>query len=167
LTDGLNAPGRMVVQRLDCGGAGVFTVSIEVFSPRNTANRLFTEQRRLTGMAGADDVESQPVDVPGSPAGAWRLFARTNPVRIAATTLWIEGKPATLGLMARAHQAWRSVAGSRYSPVLVVVMPERALEDTDMFGRRRLAESLVTFLRSQPGLPGLITRISGSAPVKG
>ncbi|HTI80367.1 MAG TPA: exosortase A, partial [Acetobacteraceae bacterium] len=166
LTVGLDAPGRMIVQSFDCG-QGPVTLSIEVFSPRSIASRMLAEQRRLTDVIGADDVQSHPLSVPGSPQGSWRLVARTNPNRVAATSLWIDGKPAELGLVARARQAWHSIAGSAYSPVLVVVTPAHNPDDASLLARQRAAHAIAQFLESQPDLDTLIARLSGPAQVKG
>lgn len=165
LTEGLDAPGRMIVQRFDCE-QGLIALSIEVFSPRSTASRLVAEQRRLTEVEGADDVQTDRLTVPGSPPGAWRLVRRTKPDRVAATSLWIEGKPAQIGLMARARLAWRSIVGSRYSPVLVVVSPAHEVEDANQVALQQAASSITDFLRSQPGLMALIARLSVPASVK-
>ena len=73
LTPGLDTPGRVMVQRFDCG-EGPVTFTVEVFSPRTTAARLVGEQRRLTGMFESEDVEARALSVPGSPQGAWRLM---------------------------------------------------------------------------------------------
>lgn len=167
LTDGLDTPGRVIVQHFNCGH-GVLTLMIEVFSPRSTANRMLNEQRRLTEIEGAEDVQSTSLNVPGAPAGAWRMVERTSPARIAATSLWIEGQTARLGLAGRAEQAWRSIVGSRLSPILVVVRPE--IGGNAEPGPAWLAQgraSIAAFLGSQPALADLITRLSNSAPVKG
>lgn len=165
LTEGLDAPGRMIVQRFDCG-EGLVMLSVEVFSPRTTASRLAAEQRRLTEVVGADDVQTSQLNAPGSPAGTWRLIRRTKPDRVAATSLWIDGKPAQLGLVARAQQAWRSIVGSRYSPVLVVVAPANDVEEDNQAALQQAASSVADFVKSQPGLTALIVRLSAPAAVK-
>ena len=167
LTDGLDTPGRMIVQHFDCGH-GVVALMIEVFSPRSTANRMLNEQRRLTEIEGAEDVQSSTFTVPGTPAGTWRLVERTSPARLAATSLWIEGQAARLGLMGRAQQAWRSIVGSRFSPVLVVVRPEiGANPDPGPAWLAQARASIAAFLGSQPALSDLIARLGSPAPVKG
>ena len=165
LTLGLDAPGRMIVQRFDCGQVPV-TLSIEVFSPRSVPSSMIGEQRRLTEVVGADDVRSSGVSVPGSPPGAWRLVERKDPYRVAVTSLWIDGRPAELGLAARARQAWHSIVGSRFSPVLVVATPAFDRRDVSLVDLERGARSIVDFLQSHPELATLIARLSGPAPVK-
>jgi exosortase A len=165
LTVGLDTPGRMIVQRFDCG-QGPVVLSIEVFSPRSIASRFIGEQRRLTEVVGADDIRSIAISVPGSPPGAWRLVERQDPNRVAATSLWIDGRPAELGLVARARQAWHSIVGSRFSPVLVVVTPAYDKPDVSLAALEGGARSVADFLQSQPEIATLITRLSEPAQVK-
>ena len=120
LTADLDTPGRIIVQRFDCG-EGPVTFITEVFSPRSTAARLIAEQRRLTGLSEGDDVETHSLSIPNSPQGAWRLMEAVKSPRIVATSLWIDGQPAQFGLRARARQAWRSLFGAQFQPVLMVV----------------------------------------------
>lgn len=166
LAVGLDAPGRMIVQRIDCG-PGPVQLSIEVFSPRSATSRMLAEQRRLTDVIGADDVQSHPLSVPGSLPGTWHLVARTNPNRVAATSLWIDGKPAQLGLVARARQAWHSIAGSPYSPVLAVVTPADAPDDAGLPVPQDAARAIAQFLQSQPDLDAFLSKLSGPPQVKG
>jgi hypothetical protein len=165
LTDGLDAPGRMMVQRFNCG-AGIVTLAIEVFSPRSPAGRLISEQRHLNGTEGAEDVQSDQVSVRDTPPGAWRIVAVTGASRIAASSLWVEGRPAHLGLAERARQAWRSIVGSRSSPVLAVVWAERDQNLPEAAGQQQAARSVAGFLQSQPQLTDLIEQLGGSAAVK-
>jgi exosortase A len=152
-TGTLDAPGRIVAQRLDCG-AGPVTFVAEVFSPRSTAARLIAEQRRLTGALQDDDVDASSLALPNAPDGAWRLMVARKTGRAAATSLWIDGEPAQLGLSGRMRQAWRSIVGGRFHPVLVVVT-------SDAIGHQDAAPRIVGFLREQPGLTDLIDRLAG------
>jgi exosortase A len=164
LTEGLDAPGHVFVQRFDCGQGSV-TLMVEVFSPRSTANRLVAEQRRLTEVTGADDVETVQLVVAGAPHGAWHFVRRTKPDRVAATSLWIDGKPAELDLIARARRAWHSIVGSPYAPVLAVVTPEQDLNALPAT-RQQVERSVADFVQSQPGVTELIRRLSGRIPVR-
>jgi hypothetical protein len=85
---------------------------------------------------------------------------------VAVTSLWIDGRPAELGLAARARQAWHSIVGSRFSPVLVVATPVYDGQDVSIADLERGAQSIVGFLQSQPELATLIARLSGPAQVK-
>jgi exosortase A len=165
LTAGLDAPGRMIVQRFACGN-GLVTLSIEVFSPRSTASRVIAEQRRLTGEQGAEDVEARPLAVANSVSGAWRLIETSHPTHVAATSLWINGKPAQRGLVARARQALNSIMGSRFSPVLVVVAAEGDWQGLGIPGRRQAANTIAVFLHSQSALSDLAVRLAGAGAVR-
>jgi exosortase A len=160
LTAGLDAPGRITVQRFDCG-EGPVTLTVEVFSPRSTAARLVAEQRRLTGLLEGDDVETHWLSVPNSQQVAWRLMEDMKSTRVVATSLWIDGQPAQLGLNARALQAWRSVFGASFQPVLMVVNADADFDARDPSGRRQAASRIVGFLRAQPALAALIARLAG------
>ncbi len=165
LTAGLDAPGRMIVQRFACRN-GVVTLCIEVFSPRSTVTRVNAEQRRLTGVENAEDIESQPMTVPNSPPGSWRLLVTNHPLHVAATTVWMQGRPAQGGLVARARQAWSSVVGSRFAPVLVVVTAEGDVPGLGAPDRRGAMSGIASFLQTQPDLGDMIARLAGSATVK-
>jgi hypothetical protein len=165
-TEGLGALGRAIVQRFDCG-RGVLTLTIEVFSPRSPTSQLLAERRRLTDMDGAEDIQSTPLNLPNAPQGAWHMIQAVEATHVAAASLWIEGQPAQLGLNGRVQQAWRSVVGSQWAPVLVVVRAKRDPRLPDTAGRLQAAEDVETFLRSQPQLAGLIAIAGGvGAPVK-
>jgi hypothetical protein len=154
------------VQRFACGRV-VLTLTIEVFSPRSPASQLLAERRRLTDMGGAEDIQSTPLNLPNAPQGAWHMIEAAEASYVAAASLWIEGQPAQLGLNGRVQQAWRSVVGSQWAPVLVVVRAKRDPRLPDTAGRLQAAEDVETFLRSQPQLAGLIAIAGGvGAPVK-
>jgi exosortase A len=143
------APGTVLIERFDCGN-GPVTLIVEVFSPRSTVVRLAAEQRRLTESLQDEDVQTQVLSLPNAPA-AWRLTEATKTGRAAATSLWVDGKPAQLGLAGRARQAWRSLFGGKSHPVLVVVTTEE----------NRTAPRIEAFLRAQPGLPDAIGQLAG------
>ena len=160
LTAGLDAPGRMIVQRFDCGD-GPVTLIVEVMPARSIASRLVAEQRRLTGGFEGDDVETQSLSAPNSPQGAWRLMEATKSGRAVATSLWLDGRPTQLGLGARARQAWRSVFGARSQPVLMVVTADADYPVRDAVGRRQTASRIAGFIRTQPALGDLAGRLAG------
>jgi exosortase A len=160
LTAGLDAPGRIIVQRFDCG-EGPVTFTVEVFSPRSTAARLLAEQRRLTGLFEGDNVEARWLSVPNNPQGTWRLMVGMTEARVVASSLWIDGQSTQLGLAARARQAWRSVFGARFQPVLMVVNADADFQAHDAVARGQAASRIADFLRAQPALTGLIAQLSG------
>jgi exosortase A len=156
---GIDAPGRLFAQRFDCGD-GPVTLTVEVFSPRSTASRLVAEQRRLVpGLAG-EDVETHPLAVPHAPPDAWRMIVSAKPAQVAAMSLWIDGRPAQLGMAARARQAWRSVAGGTSSPLLLVVTADSDLLLPEPAARRQAASRVAGFLQAQPAVGDLIARLA-------
>jgi exosortase A len=160
LTDSLGVPGRLIVQRIACAD-GTVRLTIEVFSPRSTANRLFSEQRRLTQAPSGADVETRPLNVADAPAQAWRMIEVDRPYHISATSLWVDGKPVQGGMRARLHQALNSILGSRFSPVLIVVAPDVQPMAVDSDARRLAERGIITFLQSRSSLSGLIDRLAG------
>ena len=160
LTEGLGAPGRVIVRRVRCAD-GTIVLTIEVFSPRSTPNRLLTEQRRLT-MLGTEDAQSRPLPIANAPPRTWRIVETTKPYNIVATSLWVDGRPSQGGLAMRVRQGLNSIVGSGVAPVLVVVKPE-----ADILGEGgdRVAQSersITTFLQSQTDLSNQIARLAGS-----
>src|SRR5262249_29830465 len=101
--------------------------------------------------------------VAGSPPGAWRMIEATKPTRVAASSLWIDGQPAQLGLIARARQAWHSVFGGGTAPVLLVVTADPHLLLSEHAARQQAASRISGFLQGQPGLNALIARLAGVA----
>ncbi len=152
-------PGRMRMQRVTCGET-VFTLTVEVFSPRATANLFITEQRRLSGEQEAEDAESRPLPLPDAPAGAWRTVVTVDPVQAAATSLWVQGKPSQGGLRMRLRQAEYSLSGSRYSPVLAVVTLDPAT--AAKLGKARALRVVTAFVQAHPGLNEMLERLAGS-----
>jgi exosortase A len=150
---GIVAPGRLMAWRLDCGDGPMAFVA-ETFSPRSGAGRLVAERRRLTSSLQDDDVEIHSLSLPEGPAGAWRLIVSRSSGRALATSLWIDAKPAQLGLTERARLAWRSVFGGHLRPVLMVVSAEPN-------GGRDGAERIAAFLRAQPALTAFADRVAG------
>ena len=110
-------------------------LTVQVFSPRASVAQLLGSQRRLTGAVDGEDVETRPV-------GTWLLAVPEPPGKPVASCLWIDGQPATLGLATRMRQAWHSLFGATYRPVLLAA-------SADEPDRRRAAQSLIEFLQTQ------------------
>ena len=149
---GIEAPGRLLSRKLDCG-EGPVTFVAEVFSPRSTATGLVAEQRRLTAGLQDEDAETHALALPGAPDGAWRLMVSRKTGRAAATSLWIDAKPAQFGLGGRVRLALRSVFGGPSQPVLLAVTADQP----DLGNAARV----IDFLRAQPGLTELVNRLAG------
>jgi hypothetical protein len=78
----------------------------------------------------------------------------------------MQGKPAQGGLTARVQQAWSSIVGSRFSPVLLVVTPARDRTGLGNPDPRREASSVAGFVESQPALGDLVARLAGPGAVR-
>ena len=153
-----DAPGRVLTLRLSCGDHGV-AVRTELFSPLIDPGPIVAEQRRLVGLSGEVAGATRFV-VHGV---TWRSVATNEPVRVAATALWVGGSQATFGLRQRLLQGWRSIVGGHGAPVLMVVSPDPNLPAVDERGSRQALEAIRAYLQRQPGLATAIARMSESA----
>jgi hypothetical protein len=150
------APGQMIVQQFDCE-QGPVTLAIEVFPPRSTAAQLAAEQRRLAGGMVWEDVETHPIPVSG---GSWRLWKVLKPPYVVATSIWVDGRPASLDLMVRVRQAWHSIHGGSSRPVLMVLIADSNLPRGDTVNAEQTAARLVGFVRTHPALSALASQLA-------
>jgi exosortase A len=150
-----DAPGRVLILHLSCDDHGV-EVRTELFSPRTDPGTLAAERHRLLNLPW-ESSETARFVVHGV---TWRMIASTEPVRIAANALWIDGSQATLGLRLRLVQGWRSIVGGGAAPVLMVVAPEPDLPAVDERGSREAQQAIREYLQRQPGLEAAIARMS-------
>jgi len=107
-----------------------------------------------------EDVESHALAVPNAPPSAWRMIVSAKPEQVAAMSLWIDGRPAQLGMAARARQAWRSVTGGTSPPLLLVVTADADLLPPDAAARRQAASRIARFLEAQPAMGDLIAKFA-------
>jgi hypothetical protein len=149
----VGTPGRLGVQQIACGPV-LFTIRVEVFSPRTTAGPVTAERRRLTRMPDSEDsVEDW---LPGSDQRVWRLVRGSDPLQAIAVGLWVGGQPTRIGLALRARMAWHSLVGTPFAPVLVTIAPAVDWLKLSTEERRRAERSLTEFLLSHPALPDQI-----------
>ncbi|HEX4172064.1 MAG TPA: exosortase A [Acetobacteraceae bacterium] len=156
LTMAFGAPGQMIVQQFDCE-QGPVTLAIEVFPPRSTAAQLAAEQRRLAGGMVWEDVETHPIPVSG---GSWRLRKVLKPPYVVATSIWVDGRTASLDLMVRVRQAWHSIRGGSSRPVLMVLIADSNLPRGDTVDAEQTAARLVGFVRTHPALSALASQLA-------
>jgi exosortase A len=154
--------GRLLMQRIACDGV-TFDVRVQVFSPHVTPGRILSEQRRLTGEGIAEDTELHWLS--GSDGGPpiWRLSLTSGPSFVAATGLWIDGGPTPGGFAMRIRQAWNSVVGSPFAPLVVAVSPEADWSRISQPRQAELVRRLTRFLQDQPGLVAQLGQLSAAA----
>ena len=114
------APG-VAVQNFNCL-PGRLTVTVQAFPPRSNPAGVITAERLATGETGAGgDPFVTTLTIPGIEPGTWRFVVASDPAKVTAAALWVDGKPAVGGLTGRIAMARNSLAGSAYAPMLVSV----------------------------------------------
>lgn len=136
-------------------------VVVTAFSPRADAGAMTRQRRIATGELGAEDITTRQLR--NGPVGRWQLVNSTEPDRIAATSEWIDGKPAPGGLSQRTTLAWRSITGTGDAAILVSIAPP--MDDGRMVPatRLRVEAAINALLDANPGLPQQITALSHAA----
>lgn len=152
-------PARIAGQAFRCDGQTLL-FRVEVFSPRASASALFAEQRRLAGEIGVSDVSVRPLSLDRPTTRSWRLVETEDPYRAAATSLWVDGRPAQGGLATRLAQARNSLLGSGFAPVLAVVAFDPAAPGLSLGAQRRAPALLQAFLDAQPALGERLARLA-------
>jgi exosortase A len=157
------ATADVAVQRFACA-TGQLTVTVQAFPPRSNPARVITAERRATGELGGDDeTVVTSMQVPGIEPDNWRLVLTSEPARVTAAALWVDGKPATGGLTGRLAMARNSLAGSAYAPMLVSVamqFPRAQLSSSDEQFAQRLIR---TFLTAQGKFSEQISQLAMAA----
>lgn len=158
-----SAPGRSIIQRVDCGGTAL-TVEMEVFSPRSTAAPVNAQRRRLTLPEKADDISEAPLaGNGGSPLPPWRAIRANEPSFVAVAGVWVDGEPVTPGMTMRLNMARSSVFGGADSPVLVTITPVTDWEKVDMRQKAVLEHKIAAVIEAQPGIAAQIRAIAKAA----
>jgi exosortase A len=156
------APG-VAVQQFVCA-AGQLTVTVQAFPPRSNPARVITAERVATGEIGSgDEPVVSSLTVPGIQPATWRLVLASDPQRLTAAALWIDGKPAIGGLAGRIAMARNSLGGSAYAPMLVSIgmrFPYPQVTEGDVQQAQRL---IAAFLAAQPNFSDQITQLALAA----
>lgn len=134
-------------QRVACDGQ-MLDLAWQAFPPRVTAGPVMAARRRLVQPALTESLQEHWLE-PGSP---WRIMSSGEPSYVTAVSVWVEGAAVRPGLGMRMRQALNSLAGSRYSPMVMTVTP---VEDWAQLGPTQLTEAddrLSSFLKAHPEL---------------
>ena len=136
-------------------------VVVTAFSPRADAGTMTRQRRIATGELGAEDITTRQLR--DGPAGRWQLVNSMEPDRIAATSEWIDGKPAPGGLSQRTILAWRSITGAGDAAILVTIAPPA--DDGRMMPatRQRVEAAINALLDANPTLPQQIAALGRAA----
>lgn len=152
---------RSWVQHLNCGQTK-FVVRIEVFPTHTTPSRLIAALREVSGEQGAD---INTVAYLSTPEGSrtWRIIETTNPYHSIASSLWIAGRPTQISFDMRLHQAWASMTGATYAPVIVSVEPDLDWSKPTVALRNHARDLISIFVQTYKSMPDQITRMAYAA----
>ena len=152
----------VVVQQFACA-AGRLTVTVQAFPPRSNPARLITAERAATGEIGGGEPVVSNLTVPDIQPSTWRLVFASDPRRLTAAALWIDGKPAVGGLAGRIAMARNSLVGSAYAPLLVSItmqFPYPQVTESEVQQGQRL---IAAFLTAQSSFSDQMVRLAMAA----
>ena len=155
----VSASSASITQYFRCEGYTV-AVRMEIFTPRTGAGRLLDAQRRMTEQLGTGETMTSWLSLPGEGPRIWRVTEMEDSANMAASSLWIDGKPTQIGLATRIQQATRGVTGAGSSPVLVTVTPAGDWRSAVPAYRPQARQAIETFFRNQTSLSAQLARIS-------
>ncbi len=157
-TEQRDGGGRTWVEHLKCGQEA-FTLRIEVLPPRTTPATIIAAWRALSGEAGEEVTNTSYIATP-SGGQTWTLLEFGTPARMVAASLWIDGQPAQQSFNLRMHQAWASVFGSNYAPVLISLTPDLDWSKPSVGLRNRAHDLITMFVLAYKSLPDQVLRLS-------
>ena len=156
------APG-VAVQNFNCT-AGRLTVTVQAFPPRSNPARVITAERVATGETGAgEEPFVSSLDVPGIEPHTWRFVVASEPAKVTAAALWIDGRPAVGGLSGRIAMARNSLFGSTYAPMLVSVSTRFPHPQVAPNEQKQAADLIRAFLGSQAKFSEQIMQLAQAA----
>ena len=128
------------------------TLRVEVFSARATLGPVLGAEHRLTAGFAGDETRMEQLAIAGSVPQVWHLVESPKRAGAAASALWIVGGAASGSLRNRLRQAWTSLAGAAYAPVVVAIVGEQP----------NAAALIRAFLTGHPELSARMARLSAS-----
>ena len=156
----LSMPAQTFTTGMSCAGQPV-VVTVQAFPPRSTPDNLTHARRRITGELTAEEAVAGSLSTQLPENGAWWLVRTTRPFRAVAVASWIDGAPAPGGITGRMRQAWNSLAGSAYSPILITAAIEASTPPTPA-EQQRTSAMLSAFVDSQASLTAQVAAVSRS-----
>jgi exosortase A len=130
-------------------------LAITAFPARANPGAIVRAQHAAIGDLGAEDTEVHALR--DSEAARWQLATTTEPNRLTATAIWIDGKPATGGMSQRWLQARNSVFGGDAAAVLVTISTPVFQAGMTADLHRNAQTAIETLLNRNPQLPREIT----------
>ena len=150
--------GKAWVEHLKCGQEA-YTLRIDVLPPRTTPAAIIAAWRALSGEAGGEVANTSYVATP-SGSRTWTILEFGMPAGMVGVSLWIDGRPAQQSFALRMHQAWASVFGSNYAPVLISLTPDLDWSKSSVGLRNRARDLITTFVLAYRSLPDQVLRLS-------
>ena len=135
--------------------------ALTAFPPRANPGALVRAQHTAIGDLAAEDTEVHGLR--SSDAARWQLATTTEPTRLIATAIWIDGKPATGGIAQRWLQARDSVFGSDAAAVLVTISTPVLQAGMTANTHQRAQAAIEALLDRNPQLPQAITAFATAA----
>ena len=137
---------------------------MQAFPPRSNPAGVITAERLATGETGAGgDPFVTTLTIPGIEPGTWRFVVASDPAKVTAAALWVDGKPAVGGLTGRIAMARNSLAGSAYAPMLVSVSTQFPYSQIQGNEQQQAAELIRAFLRSQSKFSDQVAQLAIAA----
>ena len=153
-------PARSISTVISCAGQPV-VVTVQAFPPRSTPDSLMHARRRITGELTAEEAVIGSLPTQLAENGAWLFVHTASPFRAVAVASWIDGAPAPGGIAGRMRQAWDSLAGSAYAPVLITAAIE-SITPPPPAEQQRTSAMLSAFVDAQTNLTAQVAAASRS-----
>jgi len=161
VTEQHDGVGRVWMEHLKCGEQ-TFTLQIEVLPPSATPATIISSWRTLSGESGADVAATTYIATESGPR-TWSILEFGNPAGTVAASLWVNGQPTQQSFNMRLHQAWASVVGSSYAPVMITLKPDLDWSKPSVELRDRARDLITTFVQAYRSLPDQVLRLSAAA----
>ena len=115
----------------------------------------------MTGELTAEDAEVSALQTLLAENGAWLLVHTIEPFRAVAAASWIDGAPAQGGIAGRIRQAWNSLSGSAYAPILITAEIDFPMRPTEA-EQQQAGAVLSAFVDAQIDLTSGVAAVSQS-----
>ena len=134
------------VWTMTCGDR-LWTIAVQALPARSTGDVLAEARRTLAGPVDAE--ESVSAGIPEAPG--WQTTMIHVPPLVLGSAAWVDGRPATGGLMQRVRLARNSLVGGAAAPVVMAISwrPATPRSQTELLAAR---DEMVRFVTAQPDL---------------
>ena len=134
---------------------------LTAFPPRANPGALVRALHTAIGDLAAEDTEVHALR--GNVAARWQLATTTEPDRLVASAIWIDGRPATGGIAQRWLQARNSVFGANAAAVLVTISTPVLKSGMTASVHQQAQAAIEALLDRNPQLATMITAFATAA----